>query len=49
MYVLTALDASGSGHGPEAVPYEHGNELSGSIKSGEFLDIVKFFSIRFPV
>jgi hypothetical protein len=32
------LDASGRGLGPVAGSYEHGNELSGSIKGGEFLD-----------
>jgi hypothetical protein len=32
------LDSSGSGYGPEADSCEHGNELSGSIKGGEFLD-----------
>jgi hypothetical protein len=32
------MDASGSGQGPVAVPCEHCNEPSGSIKGGEFLD-----------
>jgi len=32
------LDASGSGYGPVADSCEHGNELSGFIKVGEFLD-----------
>jgi hypothetical protein len=32
------LDASGSGQGPVAGCCEHGNEPSGSIKGGEFLD-----------
>jgi hypothetical protein len=31
-------DASGSGEGPMAGCREHGNEPSGSIKGGEFLD-----------
>jgi len=31
-------DASGSGQGPVAKAFEHGNETSGSIKGGEFLD-----------
>jgi hypothetical protein len=31
------LDASGSGQGQVAGCREHGNELSGSIKGGEFL------------
>jgi hypothetical protein len=32
------LGASGSSSGPVAVSYEHGDEFSGSIKGGEFLD-----------
>jgi hypothetical protein len=32
------LDSSGSGQGPVVGCCEHGNEHSGSIKSGEFLD-----------
>jgi hypothetical protein len=32
------LDSSGSERGPMAYCYEHGNELSGSIKGGGFLD-----------
>jgi hypothetical protein len=32
------LDASGLGYGPVADSCEQGNELSGSIKHGEFLD-----------
>jgi hypothetical protein len=32
------LDASGSGYGPAAVSCGHSNELSGSMKGGEFLD-----------
>jgi hypothetical protein len=32
------LDSSGSGQGPVAGPCENGNESSGSIKGGEFLD-----------
>jgi len=32
------LDPSGSGQGLEADPCEHGNESSGSINGGEFLD-----------
>jgi hypothetical protein len=32
------LDSSGSGWGPMAGSCEHGNERSGSIKGGEFLD-----------
>jgi hypothetical protein len=31
------MDASGSGEGPEAGSYEHGNEPSDSIKGGDFL------------
>jgi len=32
------MDSSGSGLGPMAGSYEHGNERLGSIKGGEFLD-----------
>jgi hypothetical protein len=32
------MDASGPGQGPVAGSCEHGNEASGSIKVGEFLD-----------
>jgi hypothetical protein len=32
------LEPSGSGHGPVAGSCEHGNQLSGSIQGGEFLD-----------
>jgi hypothetical protein len=32
------LDSSGSGYGPVAGCCENGNEPSGSIKGGEFLD-----------
>jgi len=32
------LDASGSGQGPVVGCCEHGNETSGSVKGGEFLD-----------
>jgi len=32
------LDASGLGQRPVAGPCEHGNEPSGSIKGGEFLE-----------
>jgi hypothetical protein len=32
------LDASGSGQGPVTNTFQHGNEPSGSIKGGEFLD-----------
>jgi len=32
------LDAFGSGYGPVAGPYEYGNEPSGFIRGGEFLD-----------
>jgi hypothetical protein len=32
------LDVAGSGYGPVAGSCEHGNEFSGSIKDGEFLD-----------
>jgi hypothetical protein len=32
------LDASASGQGPVTGCCEHGNEPSGSIKGGEFLD-----------
>jgi hypothetical protein len=32
------LNSSGSGQGPVAGCCEHGNELPGSIKGGEFLD-----------
>jgi hypothetical protein len=31
-------DSSGSGQGPVVGSYEHGNETSGSIKGGTFLD-----------
>jgi hypothetical protein len=33
-----SLDSSGSGEGPVARFYEHGDEPSDSIKGGEFLD-----------
>jgi hypothetical protein len=36
--VSFGLDAPASGWGPMAGPCEHGNEPSGSIKDGEFLD-----------
>jgi hypothetical protein len=32
------LDISGSGYGPMVGFCEHGNEISGSIKGGDFLD-----------
>jgi hypothetical protein len=32
------LDSSGSGYGPVAGSSENGNEHSGSIEGGEFLD-----------
>jgi hypothetical protein len=32
------LESSGTGKGPMASSCEHGNELAGSIKGGEFLD-----------
>jgi len=32
------LDSSGSGQGPMAGSWEHGNELLGSTEDGEFLD-----------
>jgi hypothetical protein len=32
------LNSSGSGEGPVTGSCEHGNEPSGSIKGGEFLD-----------
>jgi hypothetical protein len=32
------LDLYGSGYGPVAGSCEHNNDLSGSIKGGEFLD-----------
>jgi hypothetical protein len=35
---MCGLDASGTELGPVAGCCEHGNELSGSIKVGEFLD-----------
>jgi len=35
---VVLLDSSGSGQRPVADCCEHGNELSGSIKGGEFLD-----------
>jgi hypothetical protein len=37
------LDSSGSGYGPVAGSCEHGNEPSGSIKVGEFLDYLNFY------
>jgi len=36
--VTLLLDAYGSGQGPLAGTCEHGNEPSGSIQGGEFLD-----------
>jgi hypothetical protein len=38
MMGICGLDASGSGYGPVADSCEHGNEPSGSIKVGEFID-----------
>jgi hypothetical protein len=38
MDVWCGLDLSGSGHGQVACCREHGNEPSGSLKGGEFLD-----------
>jgi hypothetical protein len=35
---ICGLVSSGSGQGPMAGTCEHGNETSGSIKGGEFLD-----------
>jgi hypothetical protein len=32
------MDLSGSGYGPVACCYEHGNEPQVSIKDGEFID-----------
>jgi hypothetical protein len=32
------LDSSGSGYGPVTGSFEDGNEPSGSVKVGEFLD-----------
>jgi hypothetical protein len=32
------MDASGSGQGPVAGSFEHGNEPSGFIKDGKFID-----------
>jgi hypothetical protein len=37
------LVASGLGQGPVAGCCEHGNELSGSIKGGEFIDYLSDF------
>jgi hypothetical protein len=34
----SGLDSSGSGFGPVAGSCEHGNETTGSTKSGKFLD-----------
>jgi len=34
--LVCELDSSGSGQGPVACYYEHGNEFSGSIKGGQF-------------
>jgi hypothetical protein len=44
------MDASVSGQGPVADSFEHGNELSGSIKSGKFLppNIAETFSQSEP-
>jgi hypothetical protein len=36
--VSSGLDSSGSGEGPVAGPYEHGNESSGSVTGREFLN-----------
>jgi hypothetical protein len=35
---ICLLDSSGSGQGPVAGSFDHGNDISGSIKGGEFLD-----------
>jgi hypothetical protein len=37
---ICVLDASGSGQGPLAGCYDDGNEPSGSIKDGEFIDYI---------
>jgi hypothetical protein len=42
---LRRLDASGSGYGPVACSCEHGNEPSGSINGGEFLEEVSDYYI----
>jgi hypothetical protein len=34
--LVSGLGAYGSGQGTEAAPCEHGNELSGSTKDGDF-------------
>jgi hypothetical protein len=39
------MDASGSGYGPVASSREHGNELSGSVKCGHFLDWLNGYQI----
>jgi hypothetical protein len=42
--VRCGLDASGSGQGAVADCCRHGNEPSGSIKGGEFLDSLPIVS-----
>jgi hypothetical protein len=39
------VDSSGSGEGPLADCCEHGNETSGSIKGGEFLDYLSDYQL----
>jgi len=36
------MDATGSGQGQVAGSWEHGNELPGSIKGGEFLGYLSY-------
>jgi hypothetical protein len=38
LIIMLLLDLSGSGKEPVVGFYEHGKELPGSIKGGEFLD-----------
>jgi len=39
------LDASGSGWGPVAGPFEYDNEPSGSIRNGEFLNYLSEYQL----
>jgi hypothetical protein len=38
----TGLNSSGSGYGPLAGFCEHGNEPSGSMKDGTFIDLLNY-------
>jgi hypothetical protein len=39
------LDACGSGYGPVAGSCEHGNDISGSLRGGEFLEYLSDYQL----